>query len=99
IGFTSVDQITDHPEIISSGQHWVIDETQPEADRIRVHRRCQVCEGEMGTRFILPWARDPNSEFRQRTTAPAVDDATPKELSEVLDRVVPTAMLFLSHIR
>jgi hypothetical protein len=99
IGFTAVYQITDQPEVISSGRHWFIDETQEEANRIREHGRCQVCDGETGTRFILPWARDPNSEFRRRTNAPAIDDRAPAELAEVLDRVVPTAMLFLRRIR
>jgi hypothetical protein len=99
IGFTAVYQITDQPEIISSGQHWIIDETQPEEERIRVHARCSTCHGETGTRFILPWARDPNSDFRQRTNAPPVDGNDEVELAEVLDRVLPTAMLFLRHIR
>lgn len=80
IGFTAVYQITDQPEVISSGQHWIIDETQPEEERIRVHRRCPVCDGETGTRFILPWARDPNSDFRQRTNATPVDGNDEAEL-------------------
>ncbi|MFI5386234.1 MAG: DUF3883 domain-containing protein [Fimbriimonadales bacterium] len=99
IGFTAVYQITDQPEIISSGQHWIIDETQAEGERIRVHRRCAVCEGETGTRFILPWARNPASEFRRRTNAPPVGELGPDELAAVLERVVPTAMLFLRRIR
>jgi Domain of unknown function (DUF3883) len=99
IGFTAVYQITDQPELISAGQHWFIDETRPEAERIRVHTRCPVCDGEAGTSFILPWARDPNSEFRRRTNTPPVDADAPAELGQVLDRVVPTAMLFLRRIR
>jgi len=99
IGFTAVYQITDQPEIISSGQHWILDETQSEGERIRVHHQCPVCEGEAGTRFILPWARDPNSEFRRLTNTPSVGEGAPAELAEVLERVVPTGILFLRKIR
>jgi hypothetical protein len=34
IGFTSVYQVTDRPELLSGRLHWVIDETQPQDDRI-----------------------------------------------------------------
>ena len=34
IGFTSVYQVTDRPELISGRLHWVIDETKDQDDRI-----------------------------------------------------------------
>jgi hypothetical protein len=40
IGFTAVYQVTDRPELISSGRHWLIDETLPEDSRIH-ERRCE----------------------------------------------------------
>ena len=99
IGFTAVYQITDRPELISSGQHWIIDETQPEAERISVHAGSVIRLGETGTKLVLPWARNPKSDFRQRTNAPPVGPKGPAELALVLEQVVPTAMLFLRRIR
>jgi Domain of unknown function (DUF3883) len=99
IGFTAVYQVTDLPELISSGQHWFIDETLAEQDRIRVHTSCEVCQGQGGTRFILPWATNPNSAFRRLTGSQAVQPEWPAEFFRVLEEVVPTATLFLRKIR
>src|SRR4051794_16137951 len=35
IGFLSVYQVTDRPEVFSAGEHWLIDETEIESRRIR----------------------------------------------------------------
>src|SRR3954454_23001643 len=73
IVFTSVYQVTDRPELISGRLHWVIDETKEQNERI-VETELDVPH--VGTRFVLPWATDPDSEFRVRAeVAPAPADA------------------------
>ncbi len=66
IGFISVYQITDSPEIISSGQHW---QFKPQAQE---DRRILVQEEETRfTRFRLPWAYK-MSQIRQEMGIPPI---------------------------
>ena len=67
IGFIAVYQVADRAVLISSGRRWDIDEMQPEANRIIENPAPDAA----GTTFILPWARDPDSLFRQRTASAA----------------------------
>lgn len=99
IGFTAVYQVTDRPELISTGRHWTIDETLPEGQRISECRSCAVCNGETGTRFVLPWATDPRSTFRIKAKLPPIDAAAIGRIRDALLDTVPTAMLFLKKIR
>lgn len=95
IGFTSVYQVTDRPELISGRLHWEIDETKPQDDRI-IETELQAPH--RGTRFVLPWARDPSSEFRVRAAvAPAAADVDHQVLA-ALDEGVAPAMLFLRNL-
>ena len=100
IGFISVYQITDHPELISNGKHWIIHEDQPEDRRIEVCPGCGKCSDASlrGTRFLLPWARDPESVLRQALKTEAVQEEDIRELLIQLKRVIPTAMLFLRKL-
>lgn len=100
IGFTAVYQITDHPELISAGRHWILDETQPEDRRISECPGCPECVRERlpGTRFILPWARDATSEMRRRLTVEPVDENPELTLSAELKAALSTAMLFLEKL-
>src|SRR3954447_3306812 len=68
IGFTSVYQVTDRPELISGRLHWVIDETREQNERIF---ETELDAPHVGTRFVLPWATDPKSEFRVRAEVAA----------------------------
>lgn len=96
IGFTAVYQITDRPEIISGTRHWTVDETAAENDRIAE----DVVEPPWdGTRIILPWARNPDSEFRRKVAAAAVPDDIKDELVQELDAALAPAMLFLRNLR
>src|SRR4051794_28468 len=61
IGFTSVFQVTDYPELISAGRHWRLRYDEAEDDRIDVCDRCERDHVAPGTTFILPWARDKDS--------------------------------------
>lgn len=100
IGFISVYQITDLPELISGGRHWKLHEDLPEDKRIRVCKGCRACQAPNlpKTRFILPWALDPNSTLRKALRAPAQSPDAPKELLGELCRSLATAMLFLKNL-
>lgn len=78
IGFIAVYQITDQPELLSAGRHWILHEDQPEEKRIEVCSGCAKCAGPHlpGTRFILPWARDARSALRQTLRAEPVSEGT-----------------------
>ncbi|MER6000804.1 DUF3883 domain-containing protein [Nonomuraea angiospora] len=95
IGFTAVYQIADRAVLISSGRRWEIDEMQPEGQRIMELPAPEV----EGTTLILPWARDPGSLFRQTTASAAVQQDDPRRLFDALLNILPTAMLFLRHVR
>ena len=97
IGFTAVYQITDRPELISSGAHWILDETKLE-DRIRVCRGCSSCDGADGTTFILPWASDPESEMRRALKVSAVNrDDIPLFVQELQEDALDS-LLFLRRL-
>ncbi|MFC1825892.1 hypothetical protein ACFLYZ_00685, partial [Thermodesulfobacteriota bacterium] len=100
IGFIAVYQITDNPELISNGRHWIIHEDQPENQRIEVCNSCSACQHSNlpRTRFILPWAADPDSFLRQALRVEAVQKDEPMLLLEELERSIPTAMLFLKKV-
>jgi hypothetical protein len=96
IGFTAVYQVTDRPEIMSGIRHWTVDETAPEDERIAQDLLESPREG---TQIILPWARDPNSEFRRKVAAAAVADDIEDELITALDDTIGPAMLFLRNLQ
>lgn len=95
IGFTAVYQITDRPELISSGRHWMLDETAESSRRIASCRGCDRCRDATGTTLWLPFARDPDSDFREKTNSEAVTDDDVHELGIALIDASPTALLFL----
>ena len=90
IGFISVYQITDRPEIRSAGRWWVIDPTQPESERI--HEWDKATEG---TLFKLPWALDAQSEFRKKLGRRAIDplqfDEITRQIIQAAETAAPTA--------
>ena len=100
IGFVSVYQVTDAPEVISAGRHWILREDNPESERILVCPGCSSCDRTdlPGTRFILPWAKDPDSSMRIALRADAVAVDTPRQLRAALEKHAATAMLFLRKI-
>lgn len=100
IGFIAVYQITDHPEVISGGRHWILHDENPENKRIHVCKGCDRCQrSELpGTRFILPWAYDPNSSLRKELRAEPVNKQDQIALIQELESKLPVAMLFLKNI-
>ena len=100
IGFISVYQITDRPELISAGRHWILQEEESEDRRIEVCPSCPQCSepGLPGTRFVFPFARDDQSQLRRALKAdPVPKDVTARLLKE-LERSLPVAMLFLKNL-
>ncbi|MCU1490545.1 MAG: hypothetical protein JWM85_1950, partial [Acidimicrobiaceae bacterium] len=95
IGFTAVYQVADLPEIISGTRHWVVDETQPEEDRIR---ETLLDRPHDGTRIVLPWAYDARSPFRARIKAAPAPPDVRDQLEQALDEALAPAMLFLRHL-
>jgi hypothetical protein len=100
-GFISVYQITDQPELISSGQHWIIREDQESSKRIQVCPGCDHCRAPNlpRTRFILPWACNPDSVLRLAFRIEAISDQDANTFLGELTQSVPTAILFLKKIR
>jgi len=101
IGFLSVYQISDNPQLISAGRHWILQEDRAENERILVCPGCDICTDSAlpRTRFIFPWAADPNSPLRRNLRVEAISVETPMELLTELLSALPTAMIFLKKIR
>lgn len=101
IGFIAVYQITDHPELISNGRHWILHEESPENERIEVCSGCANCTGSQipKTRFILPWARDSRSPLREKLNAQVISNTDIDALFDELDRSLLPSMLFLKRLR
>lgn len=100
IGFIAVYQITDHPELISGGRHWILHDEDPEDKRIHVCRGCKKCKAPdlPKTRFILPWATDPHSDMRRVLRAEPVSQDDQVHLIRELELKLPVAMIFLKNI-
>jgi hypothetical protein len=95
IGFTSVYQVTDRPELLSGRLHWVIDETKEQDERIV---ETELDAPHAGTRFVLPWAFDSTSVFRVGAEVAAAPADVDEQLLDALDEAVAPAMLFLRHL-
>jgi hypothetical protein len=94
IGFTSVYQITDKPELSSGKRRWVIS-LEEESRRIAEDILEPAHEG---TKLVLPWARDA-STLRERLRAEPVSSDAPQRMLDELLTAVPQAMLFLRKIK
>ena len=101
IGFIAVYQITDRPELISAGRHWILNENNPEDQRIEVCTGCSRCAAAkgIGNRLILPWAQNPNSTLRAKLRAEAVSPVAPDRIENELEQSLAVAMLFLKRLR
>ena len=101
IGFIAVYQITDRPELISAGRHWILREEEPEDKRIKVCSGCPSCrsDGLPGTRFILPFVFDPDSALRRALRVSALKPESSGQLRAELCRVLPDALIFLKRIK
>lgn len=93
IGFISVYQITDHPEIYSSGRRWILRPDAPEAKRIEDEEMETTA-----TRFRLPWAFDPNTEVRQKLRIEAVKREALDGYLDEMSQALSGAALFLKQL-
>ena len=92
IGFVSTYQITDHPEIRSSGVKLTL---HPEEGRWFI----EPFEQPEGTTFFLPWAVDPNTAARLELGVSHVSAAHIDQLVEDFQKVLRKSLLFLRHVR
>lgn len=94
IGFIAVYQVTDRPELLSSGKRWTFRPEMDEGDRIE-----QYLVPSERTRFRLPWAFDPDSEVRRRLRVEPVQPTQLTGFANEIARAVSAASLFLKQIR
>jgi len=95
IGFISVYQITDYPEIRSNGWHWAIDPSQPEERRISTASDALT----VGTLLRLPWARDRSTAVRSALDLPPVADDQVEHVAMELAEELSEILLFLQRVR
>ncbi|MCA9958264.1 MAG: DUF3684 domain-containing protein, partial [Anaerolineales bacterium] len=93
LGFLAVYQITDRPEIFSSGRHWTIYPDAPAEQRI-VERQATT----EGTTLRLPWAFDPHSAVRRALRLSAVQAEQLDDFAAQLGAAVGLAALFLRQL-
>jgi hypothetical protein len=99
VGFTAVYQITDHPELVTASRHLVLDESQPEDDRIRICAGgCSRDHGRPGTTFYLPWARA-STDLRRDLGATPLSDADIELLITQIHAGAASALVFLENVR
>jgi ribosomal protein S24E len=92
IGFVSTYQVTDHPEIRSSGIKLTL---LPEQGQWSI----EPFDKPTGTSFFLPWADDPNTEARLALGVSHVSPAHIDQLADDFQTVLRKSLLFLRHVR
>lgn len=95
IGFVSVYQITDHPELHSGNIHWELHPENPENMRVR---DLLVKSPEPGTRFIFPWAWDGETIVRRKLALEPVTQERIGAMAQEIAAALPQAILFLRHL-
>ena len=96
VGFISVYQVTDRPEIHSAGRRWMLIPDNPENERIAEWLDHSL-NSSRGTLFKLPWAFN-DSKVRQELKAPTIDHAYVETFSEDLRLSLRRAILFLKKL-
>jgi Domain of unknown function (DUF3883) len=96
IGFISVYQITDSPELFSGRWHWTVNPAEQEGKRIHYERGVDNLPH---TRFRLTWAGDPDSPVRKALEVQPISDSITADTFTELMRVLPRAITFLRHVR
>lgn len=96
VGFISVYQITDRPEIHSAGRRWILRPEYPEDKRIEVWNDTSIIS-DIGTKFRLPWAFE-ESEVRKALKVPPVNKDYIEALVDELAEALPRAILFLKKL-
>ena len=97
VGFISVYQVTDRPEIRSAGRRWILRPDKREDKRIRQDFDPSITK-DKGTVFRLPWAFD-KSEVRTKLKVPPVGQDAPDQFVKELKNSLPKAILFLKKLQ
>ena len=97
VGFISVYQITDRPEIHSAGRTWIIRPDNPEGKRIEQQKDPSISV-DRGTVIKLPWAFE-ESGVRKELEAPTVGTAYIESFVDELKDSLPIAILFLKKLQ
>ena len=92
IGFLSVYQLTDRPEIRSAGIKLTL---VPETAEWFI----EPDDGSVGTTFLLPWARDPNTQARKQLGLSHITASHIDQVADDLRRVLRQSLLFLRYVR
>jgi len=92
IGFVSTYQVTDHPEIRSTGIKLTL---HPEKGQWFI----EPYDEPAGTSFFLPWADDPNTEARLALGVSHVSPTHVDQLANDFQSVLRKSLLFLRHVR
>ena len=92
IGFVSTYQVTDHPEIRSSGVKLTL---HPEEGQWFI----EPFEQPDGTTFFLPWADDPNTDARLALGVSHVSASHIDQLVDDFQKVLRKSLLFLRHVQ
>lgn len=92
IGFVSTYQVTDHPEIRSSGIKLTL---LPEQGQWFI----DPFDDPTGTSFFLPWADDPNTDARLALGVSHISPAHIDQLTEDFQTVLRKSLLFLRHVQ
>jgi len=93
IGFISVYQISDSPEIFSTGRHWRLRPDMPPGRKIE-QRRIQTEK----TRFRLPWAFE-ESDVRRQLRLEIVRKDQLDDFALEMEQAIRLAALFVKHLR
>ena len=96
VGFISVYQITDEPEIRSAGRRWTLRPDQTENQRIQELEDPSITE-DKGTVIKLPWAFE-DSEVRSKLKVSPVKRGSIDSLLVELKESLPKAILFLKKL-
>ena len=96
VGFISVYQVTDRPEIHSAGRIWILRPDNPEDSRIEEWPEPSVT-ADKGSVFRLPWASE-ESSVRRALKVPPVGAAYIESLVDELKVSLPIAILFLKAL-
>jgi hypothetical protein len=99
VGFTSVYQVTDAPELLYDNEHWILNEMALPHERIQpCDGQCGRTHGAPGTTFVLPWARTA-SPLRKALEVPRVTDRMIAELEQALLDDTQATLLFLQYVK
>jgi hypothetical protein len=98
LGFTSVFQICDYPELLSDGRHWLLRYDRPEDARIVECEGCGQAHDGPGTTFVLPWARDPETPMRKGMRVGPVEQEIERRFLSEARTAIPESLIFLKRV-